>query len=84
MSRFDWGGDATGPVDVDGRTLTQDNVVDELLHRPYLEIADPVAQDDVLGFRRLAGVDVDRIAHEARDERCDRDRVPWHAITTSA
>ena len=28
--------DGTGPVQVDGTTLTRDNVVDELLNKPYL------------------------------------------------
>ena len=34
----------TGPVKVEGRTLTSENVVEELLSRPYLEL-DPAAQD---------------------------------------
>ena len=34
----------TGPVEVDGRVLTSENVVEELLSRPYLEL-DPAAQD---------------------------------------
>ncbi|WP_435745314.1 DUF4012 domain-containing protein [Nocardioides sp. SYSU DS0663] len=36
--------EATGPVDVAGLTLTADNVVEELLNRPYLERT-PEAQD---------------------------------------
>ena len=37
----------TGPVDVgDGLTLTSENVVSELLSRPYLELA-PTAQDEL-------------------------------------
>ena len=39
--------DGTGPVTVDGRTLTSDNVVEELLSRPYLEL-DPDEQDELL------------------------------------
>ena len=34
----------TGPVKVDGRVLTSENVVEELLNRPYLDL-DPLAQD---------------------------------------
>ncbi|MFC5727440.1 MULTISPECIES: DUF4012 domain-containing protein [Nocardioides] len=37
--------DATGPVTVDGLELTSDNVVDELLHKSYLRLKDPRAQD---------------------------------------
>ena len=37
--------DGTGPVTVDGRRLTSDNVVEELLNRPYLEL-DPAAQNE--------------------------------------
>ncbi|HWM72759.1 MAG TPA: DUF4012 domain-containing protein, partial [Nocardioides sp.] len=36
--------EGTGPVKVDDRRLTSDNVVDELLNRPYREL-EPVAQD---------------------------------------
>jgi Protein of unknown function (DUF4012) len=36
--------EGTGPVEVDGRTLTPDNVIDELLSRPYRTL-DPLAQD---------------------------------------
>ena len=32
---------ATGPIQVDGVTLTQDNAVDELLHEVYLRYRDP-------------------------------------------
>ncbi|MCH1866004.1 DUF4012 domain-containing protein [Nocardioides sp. CFH 31398] len=35
---------ALGPVEVDGVTLTQDNLLEELLSRPYLEL-EPEAQD---------------------------------------
>lgn len=36
--------EGTGPVSAAGRTLTSDNVVEELLSRPYLEL-EPAAQD---------------------------------------
>lgn len=35
----------TGPVTVDGITLTADNVVEELLNNTYLRLADPADQD---------------------------------------
>ncbi|GAA1915809.1 DUF4012 domain-containing protein [Nocardioides lentus] len=37
---------AIGPVEVDGRTLTQDNLIEELLSTPYLEL-EPEAQDQL-------------------------------------
>lgn len=36
---------STGPVSVAGRTLTSDNVVDELLHEVYLRFESPKKQD---------------------------------------
>lgn len=42
----------TGPVQVDGARLDADNVVDQLLHRVYLQHEDPAAQDAY--FRRVA------------------------------
>jgi len=37
--------EATGPVQVRGVTLTPANAVDRLLHRTYVELPDPAAQD---------------------------------------
>lgn len=37
---------AIGPVEVDGRTLTEDNLLEELLSTPYLEL-EPEAQDQL-------------------------------------
>lgn len=37
--------EATGPVTVPGATLTSENAVDLLLHRTYVELRDPAAQD---------------------------------------
>ncbi|GAA4672976.1 DUF4012 domain-containing protein [Nocardioides nanhaiensis] len=37
--------EATGPVQVGDRAITAENAVEELLSRPYLEIADPAQQD---------------------------------------
>ncbi|UUZ57643.1 DUF4012 domain-containing protein [Nocardioides sp. B-3] len=50
--------DGTAPVRVAGRTLTADNVVFELLSRPYLELA-PESRD--LFFARAAGTVLDAI-----------------------
>jgi hypothetical protein len=38
--------DATGPMTVDGRRLTSDNFVDEILHEPYLRYQDDPAAED--------------------------------------
>lgn len=38
--------EATGPVVADGRRLTSDNFVDELLHQPYLRYEDDPAAED--------------------------------------
>lgn len=38
--------EATGPVTVDGRELTSDNFVDEMLHEPYLRYRDDPAAED--------------------------------------
>ena len=38
--------EATGPVVADGRKLTSDNFVDELLHQPYLRYQDDPAAED--------------------------------------
>ena len=43
--------EGTGPIQVGALTLTADNVVEELLNKPYLEL-DPVAQDEL--FRDAA------------------------------
>ncbi|MFT4011764.1 MAG: DUF4012 domain-containing protein, partial [Nocardioidaceae bacterium] len=43
---------ATGPVTVDGKKLTSDNVVDELLHQVYIDIPEPDDQD--VYFRKVA------------------------------
>jgi hypothetical protein len=52
--------EATGPVRVDDLELTSANVVDELLHRAYLRMPDPVAQDEF--FRQVARSVFDRVS----------------------
>ena len=51
----------TGPVRVDGRTLTASNVIDELLSRPYLEL-EPAAQDSF--FENAAGAIFDAVTDQ--------------------
>lgn len=51
---------ATGPVEVDGYTLTEANAVDVLLNRIYLDIADPRAQDAF--FQEVAATMFERIS----------------------
>ncbi|GAB3018201.1 hypothetical protein GCM10011376_01000 [Nocardioides flavus (ex Wang et al. 2016)] len=38
--------EATGPLEVDGRRLTSENFVDEILHQPYLRYAEDSAAED--------------------------------------
>ncbi|WP_210502999.1 DUF4012 domain-containing protein [Nocardioides xinjiangensis] len=38
--------EATGPIAIDGRELTSDNFVDEMLHQPYLRYQDDPAAED--------------------------------------
>lgn len=52
--------DATGPLEVDGTTLTSDNAVDELLHQVYLRYAEPADQDTF--FRAVASAMFDRVS----------------------
>ncbi|WP_374457518.1 DUF4012 domain-containing protein [Nocardioides sp.] len=58
--------EATGPITVDGRELTSDNFVDEILHQPYLRYRDdPAAEDAFFGgvmdtlFDQLLGAGTD-------------------------
>lgn len=51
---------ATGPVEVEDRTLTAQNVVDELLHEVYLRFDDPARQD--VFFRNVARTVFDRVS----------------------
>lgn len=50
---------AVGPVQVGDLALTSDNVVDQLLHQTYLDIADPDAQDTF--FQLVAKTIFDRV-----------------------
>ncbi|WP_028644636.1 DUF4012 domain-containing protein [Nocardioides sp. URHA0020] len=52
---------ATGAIKVDGITLTQDNVVDELLHKVYIRYKDPDDQDTF--FRAVASTMFDAISN---------------------
>jgi len=45
--------EGTGPVEVDGRSLTSDNVIDELLSRPYRTL-EPQAQDKFIAHAARA------------------------------
>lgn len=51
---------ATGPLDVGRYTLTADNAVDTLLHRVYVDVADPAAQDAL--FQQVASIVFERIS----------------------
>jgi hypothetical protein len=51
---------ATGPIDVEGVTLTEENAVDELLHEVYLRYEDPADQDTF--FRAVASTMFDKIS----------------------
>lgn len=53
--------DGTGPVVVDGRTLTSDNVVDELLSRAYLELD---AQQQDAFFEKAAAAIFDAMTED--------------------
>lgn len=52
--------EVTGPVEVDGVELTAENAVDELLHRVYVRIPEPPAQDAF--FRAAAKAVFDRVS----------------------
>lgn len=58
---------ATGPVEVDGVTLTEKNAVDVLLHEAYLQFPDPADQDRF--FRAVASTVFDRVAQGADSPR---------------
>jgi hypothetical protein len=58
---------ATGPIEVDGITLTEDNAVDELLHEVYLRYEDPADQDTF--FRAVASTMFDKISGGAKSPR---------------
>lgn len=57
--------EATGPITVDGITLTADNAVDELLHNTYLRLEEPAAQDAF--FARVAAAAFDQFSSGAAD-----------------
>ncbi|MFC7493221.1 MULTISPECIES: DUF4012 domain-containing protein [unclassified Nocardioides] len=52
--------DATGPVEIGGVELTEDNAVGELLSRAYLRFPDPADQDR--WFRQVARTVFDRVS----------------------
>ncbi len=58
---------ATGPIEAEGVTLTEDNAVDELLHQVYLRYQDPADQDTF--FRAVASTMFDRISMGAESPR---------------
>lgn len=58
---------ATGPVEVGGRTLTADNVVDLLLNEVYLEVAAPAEQDAF--FAAATGAIFERFTDGIEDPR---------------
>jgi hypothetical protein len=58
---------ATGPIEAEGVTLTEDNAVDELLHEVYLRYDDPADQDTF--FRAVASTMFDRISSGAESPR---------------
>ena len=58
---------ATGPVQVGGVTLTEENAVRELLHEPYLRYEDPVDQDEF--FRQVARGVFDHVTSGVGDPR---------------
>lgn len=58
---------ATGPIKVDGVTLTEDNTVEELLHEVYVRYEDPADQDTF--FRAVASAMFDRISKGADSPR---------------
>ncbi|KRF20983.1 hypothetical protein ASG90_00775 [Nocardioides sp. Soil797] len=53
----------TGPVTVDGVTLTSDNAVDELLNKIYIRLQDPEAQDEF--FAKVAKTIFDKFSSGA-------------------
>ena len=58
---------ATGPIEAEGVTLTEDNAVDELLHEVYLRYEDPADQDTF--FRAVASTMFDKISRGAEAPR---------------
>jgi len=58
---------ATGPIEVQGTTLTQDNIVDELLHEVYVRYEDPADQDAY--FRAVASTMFAKISGGAKSPR---------------
>jgi hypothetical protein len=58
---------ATGPIEAEGVTLTEDNAVDELLHEVYLRYEDPADQDTF--FRAVASTMFDKISSGAESPR---------------
>ncbi|MBZ5738486.1 DUF4012 domain-containing protein [Nocardioides mangrovi] len=54
---------ATGPVQAGTTELTQDNVVDQLLHQVYLDHPNPLAQDAF--FRQVARAVFDKVSQGA-------------------
>jgi len=58
---------ATGPIEAEGVTLTEDNAVDELLHEVYLRYDDPADQDTF--FRAVASTMFDKISQGAESPR---------------
>lgn len=57
--------EATGPLEVEGVTISADNVVDELLHNTYLRLPDPQAQDAF--FAAVASAAFERFSAGAAD-----------------
>jgi hypothetical protein len=58
---------ATGPIEAEGVTLTEDNAVDQLLHEVYLRYQDPADQDTF--FRAVASTMFDKISQGADSPR---------------
>jgi hypothetical protein len=52
--------EATGPIAVDGRRLTHENLVDELLYEPYVRFADDPAGENAF-FGRVMATMFDRV-----------------------
>lgn len=50
----------SGPIEVDGLTLTSENLVEELLHNVYLRLSDPADQDEF--FQRVAQLAFEKIS----------------------
>ncbi len=58
---------ATGPLEVDGVTLAENTVVDELLSKVYLRLEQPAAQDAF--FQRFAQSVFDLVSSGAAEPR---------------